>query len=326
MSRFFLTLVLGLACPLAAAQAPTLHLEREIPLPGVEGRIDHLSVDVAGERLFVSALGNGTVEVIDVARGSPVGEIKGLEEPQGLLYFPGNKVLYVATGGDGTVRAYDAGTLALVGSISLGDDADNLRFDHQTDSIMVGYGAGAIAFLPLDLKGKVEVQLPAHPESFQVSSDGSHLIVNLPEDRSIAMVDLMPLRLAKKWTSFGAQQNFPMAVDPDRRRFFVVCRRPAQLLELNESTGTVTQRIETVADADDLFYDPERKTLYVIGGEGSVDVVRAEATGKLTSIAHVSTAPGARTGLLVPAWNKLFVAAPHRGASPARILVYSVGK
>lgn len=326
-----LPVLAALLCGISVGQTSAhpgsyLKLERAIPLAGVEGRIDHLAVDVNGKRLFVAALGNGTVEVVDVARGERTGTIKGLKEPQGLYYREQNQTLYVATGGDGMVRAYNGRTLVMAGSMALGDDADNLRFDHQTDSLLVGYGGGAIAFLPWDLKGKpkAEVPLPAHPESFQVSADGSHLLVNLPHDQSIALVDLTPLRLASKWTHLGAQSNFPMAVDRQRHRFFVACRAPAQLLELREDSAAVLQRIGTVGDADDLFWDETRNRLYVVGGEGYVEVVNAAPNAQMKSVGHIATAAGARTGLLVPAWNKLIVAAPHRGTEPARLLVFDV--
>lgn len=324
--KFVLSFAFSVVCCLTPAQNPALKLEHVIPLPGVEGRIDHLSADVDGKRVFVAALGNGTVEVVDLNRGQRAGEIKGLKEPQGLLYLPSNRTLYVATGGDGMVRAYNGQTLALAGSVVLGDDADNLRFDHQTGSVMVGYGDGAIASLPLDLNGKqkAEVRLSAHPESFQVSSDGSRVLVNLPNDQSIALIDPVSRKVISKWTHLGARANFPMAVDAGRLRFFVACRAPAQMLELHESDSAVSQRIATVGDADDLFYDAARKRIYVIGGEGFVDVVDAPDKGKLASLSHVATAAGARTGLFVPAWNQLLVAAPHRGAEPARLLVYSL--
>lgn len=64
-----------------AEPVPLLKLERVIPLPGVEGRIDHLAADVDGKRVFVAALGNGTVEVADVARGGRTGRIEGLKAP-----------------------------------------------------------------------------------------------------------------------------------------------------------------------------------------------------------------------------------------------------
>ena len=96
-----------------AQNTSPLHLEKEIPLPGVEGRIDHFSVDVLGQRLFVAALENGTVEVLDIRKGERSAEIKGLSEPQGVCYSSQNGELYVASGGDGTLRIYDGNSLNL---------------------------------------------------------------------------------------------------------------------------------------------------------------------------------------------------------------------
>src|SRR5947209_10016693 len=110
----FLVLCLILACLSVPAQpgpAGSLRLEREIPLPGVEGRIDHLAADVAGQRVFVAALGNGTLEIVDLAQGKRSTQIKGLKEPQGVAYAPASGVVYVASGGDGTVRSFDSHTL-----------------------------------------------------------------------------------------------------------------------------------------------------------------------------------------------------------------------
>src|SRR4030095_16801560 len=50
--------------PAAQAMEPLVKLSKTIALPGVSGRIDHLDVDLPGQRLFVAALGNNTVEVI----------------------------------------------------------------------------------------------------------------------------------------------------------------------------------------------------------------------------------------------------------------------
>src|SRR5437764_14485445 len=106
LRKLFFVLSLICGCLSATAQpgpAGSLRLEREIPLPGVEGRIDHLAADVAGQRVFVAALGNGSVEIIDLAQGKASGEIEGLKEPQGVAYAPSNGAVYVAGGGEGTV-------------------------------------------------------------------------------------------------------------------------------------------------------------------------------------------------------------------------------
>src|SRR5438874_13654338 len=104
----------ALAGPLAAA---TLTLERTIPLPGVEGRIDHFSLDTAGRRLFVAALGNNTVEVVNLTEGKVDHSIPGLAEPQGIYFLADANRLFVANGGDGAVRVFDGKTFAAVATV-----------------------------------------------------------------------------------------------------------------------------------------------------------------------------------------------------------------
>ena len=327
MSRYAIFLYLVFAassCAGWAQQAPVLHFEREIILPGVQGRIDHLTADVAGRRIFVSALSNGTAEVVDVGLGRLVGQINGLKGPQGVVYVPANGRLYVASGGDGTVRSYDGRTLKLLKTVDLGDDADNLRYDAKRKLVLAGYGSGAIAELGLDLARRGNFQLPVHPESFQLSTDDKRLYVNLPLHMSVGIIDLEKRAVNAMWGRPGTLANFPMALDGAQGRIFIACRMPAKLLMMDSTSGAVTARISTVGDADDLFFDAARKTVYVIGGAGFVDVVRAGPENKLASVAHVRTATGARTGLFVPEWNELLVAAPRRGTWQARLMVYSI--
>ena len=312
------------SCVCLAQSTPALRLEKEIPLPNVEGRIDHLSADVQGQRVFVAALGNNTVEAVDLQHGQRAAEIKGLKEPQGVLYVPANQTLYVANGADGTVRSFDGRTTQLLKSTPLGDDADNLRYDAERQLVLAGYGSGAIATLGLDLAVKSETKLPAHPESFQLSADGHRLFVNLPGNLSVAVVNRDIHTVSAKWTHLGALSNFPMTLDEEHHRIFLACRLPARLLVVDTNTGGIVARTPTVGDADDLYYDRSRKSIYVIGGEGYIDVLHVSDENQLVSIAHVSTSPGARTGLFVPEWSKVLVAAPHRGSSPARLLVYSL--
>src|ERR1051325_5714939 len=75
-----------LSCSVALAataqDSAPLHLKQTIPLPGVEGRIDHLALDAANERLFVCALGNNTIEVVDLRKGERIRSITGLGSPR----------------------------------------------------------------------------------------------------------------------------------------------------------------------------------------------------------------------------------------------------
>src|SRR3954453_1073424 len=155
--RLLLTLFTFAALGVAQPNEP-LRLEKTIPLPEVEGRIDHLSIDGKTRRLFMAALGNNTVEVIDIAQGKRIHSIPGLREPQGVLYLPEANRLYVANGDDGTVRIFDGSSYEPIRSIKLGDDADNVRFDAVTKHVYVGYGSGALAVMNEDGAKVAEIE------------------------------------------------------------------------------------------------------------------------------------------------------------------------
>src|SRR5438552_13947176 len=139
-----LTILFAFAALAWGQATQPLRLEKTIDLPEVQGRIDHLSVDVKGQRLFVSALGNNTVEVIDIKAGKRIKTIGGLQEPQGVLYVPATDRLYVANAKDGSVRVFDGSSYAALKTLAYGDDADNLRYDSARKRIYVGYGSGAL--------------------------------------------------------------------------------------------------------------------------------------------------------------------------------------
>src|SRR5215472_8371506 len=145
-----------------------LRLEKSIELPDVQGRIDHLSIDVKGHRLFVSALGNNTLEVLDVNAGKRVKTIAKLKEPQGVFYVPETDRIIVANGDDGTVRIFDGSSYAPLKTLEYGDDADNLRYDSARTRIYVGYGRGALGEFDSQGNKIAEIKLDAHPESFQL--------------------------------------------------------------------------------------------------------------------------------------------------------------
>jgi DNA-binding beta-propeller fold protein YncE len=309
-----------------AQNTSLLHLEKEIPLPGVEGRIDHCSADVLGQRLFVAALENGTVEVLDIRKGERSAEIKGLSEPQGIHYSSQNGGLYVATGGDGTLRVYDGSTLSLRHTLDLGDDADNVRYDAHSGQILVGFGGGGLGIVDASGQKVGTIRLSSHPESFQLEEEGSRIFVNVPKESAVVVVDRTKHTVIAKWGLDWTFANYPMALDEEDKRLFVGCRMPARLVVLNTGSGQVVGKLPIVGDADDVFFDSHQRLIYVIGGEGFVDVFRLRDCDHLDKVARVSSAPGARTGLLVSVFNRLFVAVPHRGSQPAKVMVYEAPK
>jgi len=297
---------------LAGAQdSPALSLKTGIALPNINGRMDHFGVDVKGRRLFVSVFGNHTVEVLDLRDGRRARTLPDLEEPQGLFFCASADRLFVATG-DGNTRIYDGTSLQLLETVKFSDDADNIRYDARSRSVVVGYGgekalrgrpqgSGALAFL--DSNGKLggEIIVDAHPESFQLEKNGTRVFVNVPDKKEIQVADLVKKTVLDRWPTTAA----------------TTC-----LLVIDTGSGKTIASPETVADTDDLFYDAARSRVYVIGGQGFVDVLQQKDADHYERIGRYQTPAGTRTGLYVPELDELFAAVPHRGQQGSEILVY----
>jgi len=317
-----LIILLSSAILASAQAAQPLYLEKTIELPDVQGRIDHMSIDVKGERLFVSALGNNSVEVIDLKADKRANTIPGLQEPQGVLYVPAANRVYVANDKDGSVRVFDGTSLKLLKTLEYGDDADNLRYDSATRHIYVGFGSGGLGEFDTEGQKISEMKLDAHPESFQLEKGGPKIYVNLPKSLKVAVVDREKRSVLATWRTGGPQANYPIALDEGGHRLFVVTRFPARLVVFNTETGRVIQSLSAVGDCDDVFYDQSRKRIYASGGEGAISVFEQQSPDQYKEMARIATVKGARTSLFSPELGRLYLAVRRQGSQPASIQVF----
>jgi DNA-binding beta-propeller fold protein YncE len=307
----------------AGTMQEPLAFVRAVELPHVEGRIDHLAFDAASQRLYVAALGNNSVEVLDAGAGTHLKSLPGFREPQGIAVIPDIKSVAVANGeGDG-VQLIGAEDYRTGSTIRLGDDADNVRYDAAAKRVYVGFGSGALAAIdPAAAKVLAQARLAGHPESFQLERGGSRAFVNVPTAQHVAVVDRGSMKVTATWPVTSAGANYPMALDEANHRLFIGCRRPAKVLVFDMTTGKQSASFDTVGDTDDLFYDVARKRLYVTGGEGFIDVVQDQGANGFARVAHIPTAAGARTSLFVADQGRLYLAVPHRGSQKAEIRVF----
>jgi DNA-binding beta-propeller fold protein YncE len=247
--------------------------------------------------------------VIDLAGGTVIRRIGGLKEPQGVAYAPDADVLAVASAGDGSVRLFRGAELSPAGTISLGDDADNIRLDTRTGNLVVGYGSGGLAVIdPTKASVLSRILLQAHPEGFQLDPENRRAFVNVPDARQVAVVDMDAGRQTASWRMPDLRANFPMALDASRSTIAVVFRNPARLVVLDVNTGRPTGTLMTCGDADDVFFDAKRRRVYVSCGAGNVDAWQQDGpTYRRMNL--LKTASGARTSLFVPNLDRLFVAA-----------------
>jgi hypothetical protein len=306
----------------SAQDSAPLQLNQTISLPGVEGRIDHLDFDGADERLFVCALGNNTVEVINPRQGTRIHTISGLGAPQGVAYVSGR--LFVANDSAGMCDIYDGKDFHLLGRVDLKDDADNVRYDPATKRVYVGFGSGGIAVLnATDGKEVGSIKLAAHPEAFELEKQGHRIFVNVPAARHVAVVDREEGQVVATWTP-GAFGNFPMALDEADHRLFVGYRVPPKLIVLDTELGRAIASVSIAGDPDDVFYDSKHHRIYAICGAGKIEIIEQMDANRYKRIGTVETASGARTGLLLPERDTLFVAIPRHGNKVAEIRSYQI--
>ena len=318
--------VASCGCIIAAhAEEKTLKLKQTIPLPGVEGRIDHFALDASDERLFVCALGNNTVEVLDLRKGERIRSITGLGAPQGIVYIPELDRLFVANDKGGIFKIYDAKSFQQITELNFEDDADNVRYDEGAKRIYVGFGSGGIAIVNAqDGKQISSIKLSGHPEAFELEKNGKRIFVNVPNSRHVAVIDREKGEVVTTWKTDLAFGNFPMALDEANHRLFVGCRLPSKLIVLNTESGDVVAKIDISGDPDDLFYDSKRHRIYATCGAGKIDIIEQTNASNYKAITKIDTADGARTGLFVPERDSLFVAVPHRGSQQAEIRRYQI--
>lgn len=326
----FALLALLSAAAAHAQPAVPLRLIDVIPLPDVHGRIDHFDVDLAHQRLFMSALGNNTLEVFDLRANRRIHRISGLHEPQGVTYAPKSNRIFVANSDDGSVRMFDGGTYKPINVVHFPSDADDTRYEPATNRVFVGYGDGSDAGLGIldgttgRLLGKIK--LPGHPESFQLEESGTRIFANIPTaGNRIAVISRNDGKILAMWTLGGAEDNFPMALDEKDRRLFIVTRSPPEVLVLDTESGKIIARAPSVGHADDMWYDPAHKLIYVSGGSGFISVIQQRDLNHYRSIARVRTLPGGRTSCFVPELNRLYLGVWGQGGRPEMLRVYEVG-
>jgi DNA-binding beta-propeller fold protein YncE len=313
----------------AAEAAPPMVLTATVPLEGVKGRFDHFATGKG--KVFVSGLGNNSVEIIDLFQGTRVHEITGVPNPQGLAFSPEANKLFVASE-KGKVYIYDGDSFKLQNTLDFDGGADNLRYDAVTKRVYVGCGDdeknSAIAAIDaMTGKRTDEVyKLGGEPESFQLEKSGPNIYVNVPDLKVIKVVN----RTTKEITQWPVTnlQNFPMALDEANHRVIVGTREPATVSVFDTTTGKMVASVPTVQDTDDLYYSAEKKRVFVPGREGAIWVYQQNDPDHYTLISKVPTVVGAGTagyfGRQGKGFDRFYLAVSATASSSAEVRIYTV--
>ena len=310
-----------------------LKLIQKIPMPNVQGRMDHLGVDVKGKRLFAAALGEtqNTVEVIDLMAGKRAFSVLGQSKPQGVFYSEDFKELFVANGGDGTCKIFRGDTLKLTDSLPIGTNANHVGYDPSTKYLYVGVGDPKSAALSVidtrKNKHLGDIKTADNPLGIKVEKLGQRLFVAYSRIAKISVLDRKKREEIATWPVTGVGPgNVALALDETRHRLFAGSRNPPMLTVLDTESGNQITQLEGVAGIDDLWYDAERKRIYASGGReseaGFVYVYQQKDADHYELFAKVPSRGNAQTSIWVPQLNRYYVSASANDKEDAAILEF----
>ncbi len=333
MQKLIVALILGFSISAASAESEVpLKLVQSIPLPDIDGRIDHFSIDVKGRRAFLAALAKNTVEAVDLKAGRVIRTLPGFAKPQGVCFVPELNKLFVATGMDGALKMLDGTTLQVLHTAHVSLGADAIGYDPRSKYLYVGSGGGdanketgdLTVFNAVTGAQVAAIVTDAHAGGSVVDKRGRHLYVLVPEKAQVIVFDRKTHATVAKWTIPGVQKNVALDLDAKNHRLFLGVRNPASVVVLDSNSGAVVASIPTVATLDGLFYDPATRRIYTTGGEGFVDVTQQMDADHYERIARIPTGPNARTSAFVPEWRRLYVAVPRDKDRGAELRAFEV--
>jgi DNA-binding beta-propeller fold protein YncE len=318
---------LPLALNVNAQGNPPLKLVQRIPMPGVEGHMDHITVDVSGNRLFVPANGDkqNTVEVIDLKAGKRISSIPGQSNPHGTFYSADFNTLFVTNGTDGTCKIFRGDSFKLIDSLLLGADANQVGYDPDTKYLYAGLGdrnSGALAIIDTSSNKHIgDIKTDARPGGITFEKSGPRIFVNLNGATKLGVLDRKKREQIATWPVAGAENYGPLALDESHHRLFLGTRKPPMLIVFDTDSGKQITQLDSVPSIDGVWYDAARKRIYVTGN-GSIAVYDQKGADDYTPMVKVTSEPDSQPSLWVPQFNRLYISVTQDGNRDAEILVY----
>jgi DNA-binding beta-propeller fold protein YncE len=310
-----------LALPSTAAE---LELIQTIPLKGKTGALDHLAIDLQGDRLFVANKANNTLDVVDLKAGKLVLQKPNQTAIQGIAYAPDLNRIYVGLGSNGLCNIFDGKTYGLLETIKFKDDADNVRYNPNTHLVYVAHAENSLGVIDARTFAlKADIKLPGTAEGFQMEAKRPRIYLNTPSPSMMVVIDTDKNKVIEKYEVKMAGGGHPLALDEANQRVYVGCRKEPMIVVLDTETGKEITAVPIPEGIDDLFVDAKRKRLYASCGDGSLVVLKQVDANRIETLEKIQTVKGAKTCLFVPDSGRLYLAVPRQeGKDGPEVWVY----
>jgi phosphate transport system substrate-binding protein len=324
-----------LSKPPPGVARPALELVRKIPVPQMTGTWDHLTVDPATDRLFLSAQDQQMVYVVPLKGHGAIQRItEGFDRPQGELYVPGVDRLVVTNGRSARVTLIDGHDLRPAAAITISAGADMIAADPAHGMLYVESGGtdshrgpGWLAVIDARsgrLTGRVTTGYRA--AALVMAQHSRRLYVAIPALDQVAVIDTDTRSILRRWPVPGRPAS--MALDEAHARLFVATRtfggdpRPPVLSVLDTADGRLLATLPSKDATENMYWDVAHRLIYTSSLDGYVQAYRERDANHYDLVATIRTVPHAGTSQLVPGLDELCVAAPPQSGQPASVWVF----
>jgi DNA-binding beta-propeller fold protein YncE len=289
----------------SAVCAGEYHLLKEIPVGG-DGGWDYLSVDSAGQRLYVS---HGTkVVVIDTAKDVISGEITNTPGVHGLAPAPDLGRGFVSCGREDKCAIVDLKTFQIISKVDTGKNPDAMLYDPARQEVYMFNHTGGSATV-IDAKaGKViaTVPLDGKVEFGVVDTKAERVFVNLEDKSELVAIDTKTHTVKNRWPIAPGEEASGLAFNEKTHRLFLGCGNKMMVMVDSES-GKVLASVPIGDGVDANAFDPATQLAFASCGDGTVTIAKEDGD-KLTVVQTLKTEKGARTMTIDTATHKIYLA------------------
>jgi YVTN family beta-propeller protein len=294
----FLTFLAGhvTACsgPGPASSLPLTPVQ-DIPVPGAASRLDYQALDAGAKRLYIAHLGDGTIHVVDLARGAVVGTMAGTPSVHGVTLAPDRHVLLAAVSATNEVAIIDTNTLTVTTRVPAGNTPDGIAYDPVHGKAYVSnehdHAETVIDLATNTAKSPIEIGGEAGNSVYDPAS--GTVMVNVQDRNELVTIDPATDTVTGRIPVPDCASNHGLYLDGANKLAFIACEGSAKLLVLDLGTKQVTARFDTGGNPDVLAFDQGLHRLYVASESGVVSVFDEQnrtlvlkASGKLADNAH----------------------------------------
>ncbi len=306
-------LLVGALTGLAARSG--YHLVKKVLLGG-EGGWDYLSFDGGSRRLYISRATR--VIVLDVDRGTVVGEIPNTPGVHGIALAPELNRGFTSNGAAASVTIFDLKTLKELGQTkTTGENPDAIVYDPASKRVFTMNGRGRNSTAIDAATGAVvgTIPLDGRPE-FAVADGRGRLYVDLEDKSEELAIDSQALKIVARWKMAPCEEPSGLALDREHRRLFAGCHNQIMVV-MDADTGKVVTTVPIGRGVDANAFDPGTQLAFSSNGDGTLTVIHEDSPDKFSVLENAETQRGARTMALDPKTHNVFLVTAEFGPPPA---------